>query len=77
MFRRLLAWLGGRFGNQKEGGENGDEGSDGDGDDSRFVPSLLDSSVRYAHGGSNAAGEQEIVEVKREARRLEEQQRDN
>lgn len=49
-------------------------GSDGDeeADDDRFVPSPLDESVRYAHGGSGSEIERELDEIEEEARRLEE-----
>jgi len=50
-----------------------DEPDDSDG--SRFVPSVLDASVRYAHGGSNPEGDRALSEIDEEAQRLEEQNR--
>ncbi len=45
----------------------------GEDDETRFIPSVLDASVRYAHGGANT-GERELIKMQEEARRLEEQQ---
>lgn len=44
-------------------------------EDSRFVPSVLDSSVRYSHGGSNPEGDREIAKINEEAQRLAEHRR--
>lgn len=41
-------------------------------DDSRFPPSPLDASVRYAHGGSGDEVERELDEIRDEAERLDE-----
>ncbi|WP_281195996.1 hypothetical protein [Halorubrum sp. F4] len=41
----------------------------------RFIPSGLDASVRYAHGGDDA-GERELVKVQEEAQQLEEQEQE-
>jgi hypothetical protein len=67
MFRRVLAWLVARF--------DTNEGVEADGEGDGFVPSSLDRSVRYAHGG-NDAGERELADVRERARRLEERGRD-
>lgn len=42
-------------------------------DETRFIPSVLDASVRYAHGRDNT-GERELIKMQEEAQRLEEQQ---
>jgi hypothetical protein len=53
----------------------GDEPTDDEAaTDSRFVPSVLDASVRQAHG-ADEAGEREIARVQEEAQRLEGQRR--
>lgn len=68
MFRGILHWLTVRFG--------GDEDADDEAStDTRFIPSVLDVSVRYSHGGSNTAGDREIATIEDEAQRLAEQQR--
>jgi hypothetical protein len=52
----------------------GDDGGDDDDDDgaSRFVPSELDGSVRYAHGGSGDEIDRELADIEEEARRINE-----
>lgn len=40
--------------------------------ESRFVPLVLDASVRYAHGGSNTGLDGEISKLEEKARELEE-----
>lgn len=69
MLGGVLDRLAARFG--------GDDGADDDAEDTRFVPSVLDESVRYAHGSSDAAVEREMAAIEEEARRLGEQRRDN
>ncbi|WP_336021794.1 hypothetical protein [Halobellus salinisoli] len=59
MFRELIQRVRARFGDDQR-------------EESRFVPSLLDASVRHAHGDSGDAGSREIETVKSEAERLEE-----
>lgn len=66
MLRRVLARLAARF----ETGEDPD--SEGD----EFVPSPLDRSVRYAHGGRDV-GERELAEIRERAEALEERRRGN
>ena len=46
-----------------------DDGTESDG--ARFVPSPLDASVRYAHGGGGDDVERELDEIRDEAKRLE------
>jgi hypothetical protein len=46
-----------------------DDGTESD--DARFVPSPLDASVRYAHGGGGDEVERELDEIRDEAKRLE------
>ena len=68
MFSGVLQRLIARFGDDEDGEDEGSE-------DTRFIPSVLDSSVRYSHGGSNTAGDREIAEIENEAQKLTEQQR--
>jgi hypothetical protein len=50
--------------------------ADGEADDaSRFVPSALDASVRYAHGGNGDEIDRELAEIEDEARRIDEHSR--
>jgi len=53
----------------------GTTGDDADDDGSRFVPSVLDASVRYAHGGSGDEIDRELADIEEEARRLDEHTR--
>jgi hypothetical protein len=62
MLRRALRWLAARR-----------EADDTDGDDEGFLPSVLDASVRHAHGDSKPEGERAIAEVQAQARELERQ----
>lgn len=66
MLRRVLERFAGRSSTDEDSGA--DEAGSG------FVPSLLDRSVRYAHGG-NDAGERELASVRERAETLEEQRR--
>ncbi|WP_424018729.1 hypothetical protein ACOZ4N_04420 [Halorientalis pallida] len=72
MIRGALQRLGIRLGLADA---TGSDDSD-DPDQSRFVPSALDASVRYAHGGSNTGLESEIAQMEEKARVLEDQRRD-
>lgn len=56
-------------------GEDRTDGEEAEGDASRFLPSVLDASVRYAHGQNNSAGEREIAKISDEAARREERLR--
>lgn len=68
MVRGILDWFTALLG--------GDEQADSDeAEKSRFLPSVLDSSVRYAHGQNNPDGEREIAKINREAQRREGQLR--
>lgn len=68
MLRALLTRLTARF--------KGDRAADNEEtEDRRFIPSVLDSSVRYSHGGSNPEGDREIAKIEEEAERLSEHQR--
>ena len=67
MIRAALNWLGAHLGRSGE--------SDDESDESRFVPSVLDASVRYAHGGSNTGLESEIAQMEEKARVLEDHRR--
>ncbi|QFU81102.1 hypothetical protein [Natronorubrum aibiense] len=51
--------------------ENADEGDD------RFVPSPLDLSVRFAHGGPDNDVQRELHKIDEQARELEENRRDH
>lgn len=46
------------------------------GDESRFVPSPLDLSVRVAHGGRDDEVERELSKIEEQARAIEEHERD-
>jgi hypothetical protein len=65
MIRRVLSWLTARF--------DPDDERDADGDGGGFVPSPLDRSVRYAHGG-NDDGERALAEIRERAETIEEPQ---
>lgn len=68
MFRGLLTRLTARF--------KGDRAADDEvTENGRFIPSVLDSSVRYSHGDSNPEGDREIAQIEEEAQRLSEHQR--
>ncbi|WP_299270529.1 hypothetical protein [Halorientalis sp.] len=56
--------------------DSDDSDDSGDSDTSRFVPSVLDASVRYAHGGSKPGLESEIAQLEEKGRILEKQQRE-
>lgn len=66
MLRRALEWLAGHF--------DADADPDTGDEDTGFVPSLLDRSVRYAHGG-NDSGKRELAHIRERAETLEEQRR--
>ncbi len=68
MFRGLLARLTAHI---KQHSAADDE----EGENSRFIPSVLDFSVRYSHGGSNPGGDREIAQIQEEAQRLSEYHR--
>lgn len=72
MVRGALHWLGARL----RLVEMVDSDDSGDSDTSRFVPSVLDASVRYAHGGSKPGLESEIAQLEEKGRILEKQQRE-
>jgi hypothetical protein len=78
MIRALLRRLGSRFGIDAVDASNDADDSDADADDdgARFRPSVLDASVRSAHGESDD-GRREIADVQEEGRKLEEAQRDS
>ena len=58
-------------------GESADEEPSEEADESRFVPSPLDRSVRVAHGGSDDTVVRELSKVDEQARELENTHRDN
>ena len=68
MIRATLAWLADYFRPQDEENEEAD--------DSRFIPSVLDASVRYAHGMGNSDAQREFAQIEEQAKQLEEQHRD-
>jgi len=68
MFRAALKWLAAHFRHKDDDGEETEE--------SRFVPSVLDASVRYAHGMSDSGAERELAQIKEQAEQLEDQHRD-
>lgn len=61
-----MGWLSARFGTEE--GRDPDEGRGG------FVPSPLDRSVRYAHGGNDGGG-RELAHIQEQAETLEEKRR--
>jgi hypothetical protein len=44
-------------------------------DESRFVPSPLDLSIREAHGGQDVSVERELSKIREEAEEIEENER--
>lgn len=68
MLRAVLKWLAAHF------CRKGDDGEETE--DSRFVPSVLDASVRYAHGMSDSGAERELAQLEERGEQLEEQHRD-
>lgn len=62
MWGRLRRWL------------SSSPADDEEAETGRFIPSVLDASVLFSHGGSNPEGERELAQVEEEARRLEEQE---
>jgi hypothetical protein len=68
MLRGVLNRFIGRF-------SGGEDSGDEEAGDTRLIPSVLDSSVRYSHGGGNIEGDREIAKINEEAQRIEEQQR--
>ncbi|RXK46741.1 hypothetical protein [Halorientalis pallida] len=71
MIRDALQRLGVRLGlTETAGSEDSDES-----DESRFVPSVLDASVRDAHASSNTGLESVIAQMEEKARLLEDQRR--
>jgi hypothetical protein len=70
VFDRLRAWLDGTFGEPTETRDAGD-----DRDDSRFVPSPLDRSVRRAHGSGDREADRELGRIGERARELTEADR--
>jgi hypothetical protein len=68
MLRGVLNRLTIHFGGDKDADDEASESP-------RFIPSVLDASVRYSHGGSNTEGNREIANIEEEAQKLAEQQR--
>lgn len=63
MLGRVRAWLASLVGQQAETEQH---------EDSRFRPSELDRSVRYAHGGGNEEATRELKKLQDQAADLEE-----
>lgn len=57
MLHGVRRWLIARLGS--DGGTTDEES-----ENTRFIPSILDASVRYAHGGSNTGAEREITKIR-------------
>jgi hypothetical protein len=78
MIPTLLRRPGARFGIDAVDDSNDADDSDADADDdgARFIPSVLDASVRSAHGESDD-GRREIADVQEEGRKLEDARRDS
>jgi len=66
MLRRVRRWVAARL-------ASGEDEDTAESENSRFVPSVLDASVRYAHGQSQTGLDKEIADIEDEARRLEDQ----
>ncbi len=66
MLRTIVRWLGNLLG-QTPDGDNSEE--------RRFIPSQLDFSVRFSHGGGNTEGTRELEEINTKARMLDEERR--
>jgi hypothetical protein len=89
VFDRLRAWLDGTFGEPTETRDAGDDRDAGGGrrgprrpetagedrNDSRFVPSPLDRSVRRAHGSGDREADRELGRIGERARELTEADR--
>ena len=69
MFRRVLDWFTARSGGTDE--TDAEEKAE-----TKFVPSPLDASVRFAHGMRSGGAERELADVEEKARLLEERRRD-
>ncbi len=77
MIRSALRWLAARFGVVERDVGGTDEAADEEGsEDSRFVTSWFDRSVRYADGGSGSALDREVARVQEQARTAQDQSRD-
>ena len=66
VFQTLFRW-----------GENTDEDPSEEENDSHFIPSPLDLSVRVAHGGSDDTVVRELSKIDERARELDNTHRDN
>lgn len=69
MLRGVLTWLTSRIG-------DGEDDADKESADGEFVPSPLDVSVRYAHGGGKTEADRELADIEEEAQQLANQQRE-
>lgn len=67
MIRGILDWFTVLFSSNEDDSEEAEK--------SRFLPSVLDASVRYAHGQNNSSGEREIAKINEEAQQREDQLR--
>ena len=56
--------------------EERDENGDDEEPDEQFVPSPLDLSVRFAHGGPDNEVKRELNKIEEQAQQLEQSQRD-
>jgi hypothetical protein len=52
------------------------DGSDAGNDDDQFLPSPLDLSVRFSHGGHDTEADRELNEISKQAEKLERTRRD-
>ena len=76
MIPGILAWLRARFGSA-EGARDDESGATRDESESGgFAPSVLDASVRYAHGDSGTGLEGELASLEEEAERLDAERKD-
>lgn len=57
-------------------GRSDGNSEDTEADDDRFVPSPLDLSIRFAHGGPDSEAERELDEINERARELDDNRRE-
>jgi len=72
----ILAWLRSLFGSEDDDRDDESEATRDESDAGGFAPSVLDASVRYAHGDSGTGLEGELASLEEEAERLEAERED-
>ena len=76
MVSGILAWLRARFGSDDGELDEESEATRDESDAGGFAPSVLDASVRYAHGDSGTGLEGELASLEEEAERLDAERKD-